>query len=154
MRTKGHRSGYMVQQSNMIADFYNWMVYEGILRENPVRPVIRRYLAAYKTDSDKQIRQIITVDEAARLVNSAVDIRDKALICLLLKTGIRRNEARMLDVDGVRWDDNSITLKSTKKRSNRVVYFDPETSNLLRRWLAVREIRAGETGPLWTTTTG
>jgi len=75
----------------------------------------------------------------ARFVNSIMDPRDKAMVVLLAKTGIRRGELIRLDVDDIKWEDYSITLKPTPKRSNRVVFFDEECAIVLRRWLKVRE---------------
>jgi integrase/recombinase XerD len=43
-----------------------------------------------------------------------------------------------LDLDDIDWHKMSITLKPTNKRSNRVVYFDYETANILKRWIQKR----------------
>ncbi|OPX80451.1 MAG: putative tyrosine recombinase XerC-like protein [Methanosaeta sp. PtaB.Bin039] len=149
LRESGIKYGTMSNYLKALSGFYEWLVFEGRLKENPVRPVRRRYLMAYKADEDKSIRQIISVEDAARMVAGAIDIRDRAILILLLKTGIRIGECRDLDVESIRWSDNSIVLKNTKKRSNRVVYFDEETASLLRRWVTVREMRAGPGGALW-----
>ena len=71
----------------------------------------------------------------------AVDIRDKTILILLFKTGIRRGELVSLEVDDINWPNQSITLKPTAKRTNRLVFFDGETAGYLRRWLSVREFR-------------
>ena len=71
--------------------------------------------------------------------NSTLDIRDKAVITLLAKTGIRRNELITLDTSDVDLIENRIKLKATGKRTNRVVFFDDEAALLLRRWLKIRE---------------
>ena len=44
-----------------------------------------------------------------------------------------------MDVDDVNWNDYSIRLKPTPKRSNRTVYFDEEGAIVLRRWLKIRK---------------
>jgi len=75
----------------------------------------------------------------SRLVGSIMDPRDKAIAILFAKTGIRRGELLKLDVDDIHWEDYSITLKPTPKRSNRVAFFDDECAIVLRRWLRVRE---------------
>jgi integrase/recombinase XerD len=89
----------------------------------------------------------VTTENAARLINSMVDIRDKALLTLLFKTGIRKREFIALDVDDINWQEQKILLKPTKKRSNRIAFFDNETAAMLSRWLKLREMRAkdGET---------
>ncbi|MDF0592203.1 site-specific integrase [Methanotrichaceae archaeon M04Ac] len=60
---------------------------------------------------------------------------------LFAKTGIRRKELIAVDVDVIDWVEQSIRLKPTAKRTNRTVFFDDETSFILRRWLRVRESR-------------
>jgi integrase/recombinase XerD len=124
-----------------ISSFYEYYIYEDMIENNPVTPVRKRYLACYKTDSEKQTRQSISVEKAAELVGSIMDPRDQLIVTLLLKTGVRRKELLAMDIDDINWKNCSIRLKPTKKRSNLIVFFDDETARLLRRWLAVREAR-------------
>ncbi|VVB65067.1 Tyrosine recombinase XerA [uncultured archaeon] len=77
----------------------------------------------------------------ARLINSTVNIRDKAIIALLAKTGIRRNELITLDMKDVDFVEQKIVLKPTPKRTNRIVFFDDETALILHRWMRARESR-------------
>jgi site-specific recombinase XerD len=71
----------------VLKTFYDYLVFEGMVNTNPIDPVRKRYLEGYKLDSQGHTHQIISVDDAARLIGSLVDIRDKALLVLLLKTG-------------------------------------------------------------------
>jgi integrase/recombinase XerD len=121
--------------------FYEFAIFEELTESNPVRDIRKRYLAIYKSDSEKRVPKIISVEEAAEMVNSSIDVRDKALVLLLFKTGIRKHELMELDIDDINWSDQCILLKTTKKRSNRQVYFDDETATILRRWLKAREMR-------------
>jgi integrase/recombinase XerD len=68
-----------------------------------------------------------------------LDIRNKAIITLLAKTGIRRKELISIDAEDIDWVEQSIKLKPTAKRSNRTVFFDQETAFVLRRWMKIRE---------------
>jgi integrase/recombinase XerD len=81
------------------------------------------------------------MEDMARLINSEMDIRNKAIIALLAKNGIRRNELVTLDTSDVDLVELRIKLKPTAKRSNRTVFFDSECSFILRRWLKAREGR-------------
>lgn len=120
-----------------LSSFFDFLEEEGLITTNLVRPVRKRYLKVYKTEKNE--RKIISIKDAIRLVNSILDTRDKTIVLLLLKTGIRRKELVELDLDDLNFDDASITLKPTPKRSNRIVFFDPETANQLKRWIRVRE---------------
>jgi len=124
----------------VLSTFYDYLTFEGLVSSNPVLPIRRRYLRRYK-DNSMQERQLISVEAMGRLINSEMDIRNKAIIALLAKTGIRRGELISLDVDDVDLVEMRIKLKPTAKRSNRIVFFDAETAFILRRWLKVREGR-------------
>ncbi len=142
LRAKGLTAKSLAFHLGALSAFYDFLVFRHIIELNPVTPVRKRYLSSYKTDGEAHTHKLISVEDAARLVDSMVDVRDKALMLLFFKTGIRRNELVSLDIDSVRWDNQSIILKPTKKRSNRIVFFDDEAAYYLRRWLAVRQERA------------
>jgi len=122
-----------------LSTFYDCLAYEKIVQANDVLPFRKRYLRRYKNNDDQYVRRLLNIEEMSRLVNSILDPRDKAVIVLLAKTGIRRNELIRLDIDDIDWENYRIVLKKTPKRSNRVVFFDDEAAVVLRRWLRVRE---------------
>jgi len=124
-----------------MAMFYEFLEYEGYVDKNPVHSVRKRYIRRYKDNDEGQMRKLISVEEMAKLINSTLDVRDKAIITLLAKTGIRRKELITLDVDDIDWIDQSIRLKPTPKRTNRTVFFDDETAIILHRWIRARENR-------------
>jgi integrase/recombinase XerD len=109
--------------------------------KNPVGSVRKRYIRRYKDHEEGQMRKLISVEDMARLINSTLDIRDKAIITILAKTGIRRKELISLDVSDVDFVEQKIKLKPTAKRTNRTVFFDDEAAVILRRWIRTREGR-------------
>jgi len=138
-----------------ISGFYDFLEYEGHVDKNPVHAVRKRYLRRYKDNDEGQMRQLISVEEMTRLINTTMDVRDKAIITLLAKTGIRRRELMRLDVDDIDWVEQSIRLKPTPKRTNRIVFFDDETAFILKRWLRARASRNGaDSEALFTNSTG
>jgi len=121
-----------------LSAFYDYLAFEGVVSANIVLPFRKRYLRRYKDGYDPE-RKLLSVEEMGRLVGSIMDPRDKAVAVLFAKTGIRRGELLKLDIDDINWEDHSIILKPTPKRSNRVIFFDDECAVVLRRWLRVRE---------------
>lgn len=113
--------------------------YEGMILMNPIPAVRRRYMRAYKEET--HTHKAISNEEMATLIRSAADIRDRTMMAVMAKCGLRRNELISLDASDVNLDELTITLKPTAKRSNRIVYFDNETEILLRRWFKARENR-------------
>jgi len=131
-----------------LSSFYDYLVYEEKTKINPVPTFRKRYLNSYKNGAVPAQRKLISVVEMGQLINSTFNIRDKALMTLLAKTGVRRGELVSMDVGDVDFPLGRIKLKSKKKRSNPYVYFDDECAVLLSRWLRVRDQYAnlGEVG--------
>ena len=124
---------------SILSSFYEFLIFEDVVSFNPVLPVRKRYLRRYKDNGPDQERKLISVEEMAQLINSTLNIRDKAIISILAKTGIRRNELITLDLGDVNFIEQEITLKPTAKRSNKTVFFDDETSFILNRWIKIRD---------------
>ena len=124
-----------------ISCLYSYLEYQGIVDQNPILAVRKRYLRRFKDNGPTNTRKLISVEDMARMINSTVDVRDRAILTLLAKTGIRRKELIAIDINDIDWIEQSITLKPTAKRTNRVVFFDDETAFVLRRWMKVREGR-------------
>jgi integrase/recombinase XerD len=119
-----------------ISALYDFFDYRN-LTSNPCRKIRQRYLHQYKEDQER--RKIISIQEASALVNKIISSRDRAMVLLLLKTGIRIAEMISLDISDIDWKEQSIELKPTHKRTNRTVFFDNETKNILTRWMMSRE---------------
>jgi len=110
-----------------------------MIEKNPIPYIRAKYLKSYK-DEVRQ-RQLIGVEDAAKMVRATIDTRDKAILLVFLKTGIRLNELISLDLEDLDLMGGKLILKPTAKRSNRIVFFDEETSRALSRWLKSRELR-------------
>jgi integrase/recombinase XerD len=123
-----------------LSAFYEMLVFEGDIDSNPVIGVRKRYLRRYKNGDglSKEGRKLISVEEMAMLVRSIRSKRDRALVILLAKTGVRRGELVRMDVRDVNMEKCSIKLKPTAKRTNRLVFFDEEARGCLEKWLRER----------------
>jgi len=137
-----------------ISSFYNYLLYEGIVSTNPVLPVRKRYIRRYKNADPPAVRKLISVEEMSMLINSTLSVRDKAIITLLAKTGIRRGELLSIDLEDIDWQEQSITLKPKAKRTNRVVFFDNECARILKRWLSLRSRMEPKTNTLFINSSG
>ena len=105
-----------------ISSLYGFLIEEELVEYNPILPFRKRYLRKYKSDNDSEIRKLISIEDASKLVNSVLDTRDRCIIVLLFKTGMRVGELIRLDVNDVDLDKGEIHLKKTRKRSNRVLF--------------------------------
>jgi len=118
---------------------YDYAVYEDFVEKNIVKDIRKRFLKQYKEKDNGHQRKLITVAQMAHFIDIILDIRDKAIAILLAKTGIRRRELVAIDLDDIKWENLSIILKPTHKRSNRIVFFDPECALILKQWIQKRE---------------
>ncbi|MFA5313794.1 MAG: tyrosine-type recombinase/integrase [Methanomassiliicoccales archaeon] len=125
-----------------LASFYDWLLFDNKIEENPVQAVRKRYLKRYKNGEGMQQegRKLISVEQMAMLVRSIISIEDRAVVLMLAKTGVRRNELINIDIDDIDWDKMSVKLKPTAKRSNRLVFFDEETKRVLKDWMNMRRL--------------
>lgn len=97
-------------------------------------------------------------EEAAALVASGRTVRDRALIALLWRAGLRSNEAVSLDMEHVRFrPDGSAEVKVNNPKNvnrgapKRVVGVSKRTADLLRTWI---EKRGDDAGPFFRTSKG
>ena len=141
LRQRGLKQASIEKAFTCISSLYTYMVDEELISSNPVTSFNRRYLWKYKDENISDDRQIISVEQASHLVNSTLNSRDKAILVLLFKTGIRRGELRSLDVSDINLEDMDLKLKPTAKRSNRILFFDNETEYVLRVWLQFRNAK-------------
>jgi integrase/recombinase XerD len=126
-----------------LSAFYEFLIIEGLVEYNPILPFRKYYLRRYKNDNDSEIRKLISVEDASRLVNSILDTRDRCILVLLFKTGMRVGELTSLDVGDIDLDKGEVMLKLKKKRSNRILFLDNEAIAVLERWLIARKKRSG-----------
>lgn len=152
LRTKRLKTASIAGAFSALSAFCDFLEAEGEIDVNPVPAFKKRYLKQYKAGVDRDERRCISVDEAARIIITALDSRKQAIIILLAKTGMRVNELAALDVGDVDIGKKEILLKPTPKRSNRALFFDDEASRVLARWLSARESQGypPDSGPLWT----
>jgi integrase/recombinase XerD len=141
LRQRGLKQASIEKAFTALSSFYTYMVDEELISSNPVTSFKRRYLRKYKDENTSEARQIISVEQASLLVNSTLNSRDKAILVLLLKTGMRRGELCSLDVNDIDFKNLTLKLKSTAKRSNRVLFLDNEAEYVLQTWLQLRKVK-------------
>jgi len=135
---------------NSLSTFYEFLVYRHMIPRNPIPPIRKRYVRSYKKDDTRTEKRLLRVEEMSHLISIVMSTRDKAILMLLAKTGIRRNELITLDIEDVDIVEGKITLKPTPKRSNRVVFLDGECSIVLKKWLDLRQKIKTDTRALFT----
>jgi integrase/recombinase XerD len=149
----GVKHGTLKGDFSALATFYELLEEQGKSRSaQELKNVQKKYLKIYKPDAGE--RQIISIEQMARMVLSTIDTRDRAILLLLAKTGVRCGELASLDLTDISIKEGSIRLKPTGKRSNRLVFFDEEAGESLERWVKARARRAEGCPALFLSTKG
>ena len=119
--------------------YFDFLKYSAILKANPIPNFRQRYLKHIKQHKGPDnTRQLISIPAMAQLVYTTRDLTERAILIFLAKTGIRRKELILLDLDDIDLDTGIIYLKPTKKRSNRVAFIDQEGIEVLKDNLSTR----------------
>jgi integrase/recombinase XerD len=115
-----------------IKTFWIWCAGRGYVPEDPARllPTPKKSQKLPKALSEGQARQLLA---------TPMPIRDRAVISLMLDTGIRVGECSALDLSDL--DDEQMTLlvRTGKGDKQRVIVFAEATREALRAWLRERQ---------------
>ncbi len=74
---------------------------------------------------------------------NTIDLRDRALITLMLETGARRSEVIGLDVEDIDFLRSTARIRNGKGDKPRETIFGPATSQALRKYLRARKSLEG-----------
>lgn len=115
-----------------IIAFLHFLMEQDILSSSLLKKTIRLKLpdTLPRAMNPKDVKKLIEVID---------DARDRALILLLLRTGIRIGEALGLTVNDIDLTEKKVRLMEGEKNNmGRVVYLSSDALFALRRWFAIR----------------
>ncbi len=130
--------------------FFNWLEREELIIENPFKNL--------KTPKpDEKVIQALAPAEIERLFKvcsrkSALDFRNKVILCVLLDTGLRINELTNLTLDDINLNDGSILVKYGKGGKQRIVRIGNTAQKTLWRYISL--YRKGDSNRLFLNRSG
>lgn len=128
-----------------IRAFCNFMVYEGMLEESPLKRV----------KMPKQTQQLLpafTPEEAERILAACKFDRDRAIVLCLLDSGCRLSEFVALNVGDFDLKSGVVKVRHGKGRKQRVVFLGARARKVLIKYLMQRgEFKPSD--PLWLSLT-
>lgn len=128
-----------------VRQFARWLIAEGEIEHNPFRdvemPSVDEKLVEPLTD--EQIGAMLAaceVPKGASRERRFIDIRDAALLHVMVEKGMRAGEVLSLTMADVKWSEvpPTLTVRKTKTRRGRVVPLSPEAANRLSRYVRER----------------
>lgn len=104
--------------------------------------------------------ELLTHDEARQLIRSASNraptgIRNRALIAMMYRVGLRPGEALALRVSDVNLVEATVSIPARKGGAGRLTGIDAQTLELVQRWMTRRErLGIGDDALLFCTLAG
>ena len=120
-----------------ISCFFNWLIRESKLIENPIKNVQRRKpnKDAGETNS-KDIIRYLDKEIIGKIMSTSKSVREEFLFDLLYSSGLRISEALALNVQDIR--NGIIQVRAGKGNRARVTYLSKHTEKLFRKYLEKR----------------
>jgi integrase/recombinase XerD len=120
---------------NQVSAFLGFLVRQSIIH----RDVLTRRLRVKIPES---LPKAIDPDDIRMLIAVIKPARDKAMILLLLRTGMRIGELLNLKPTDINWKEKKIDIvEAQKNRVGRVVYFSEDAAGALKKWLKKRDLQ-------------
>lgn len=82
--------------------------------------------------------QVLSIEDIIKMIKATSNSRDRAIIFLLFKTGIRVCELINLNLENVSLEKGTIRMPMSMKKEERDIYFDDECGKALKAWISVR----------------
>lgn len=117
---------------NYISSFYNWMVNEHEIAENPCA-------TQKQIKCDKVIKVPFTDVELDLLRHNDLCVRDKAIIEFLLSSGVRVNELCELNIEDVDLQSHRVHVRKGKGAKDRITFISSVASHYLQKYLQSRD---------------
>ena len=118
--------------------FFNWCVREGFLESNPIGKV-KRPKKNWQPDplSEEEITMLLQEAKHGR-----ASVRNYAIVCVLLDSGIRNTELCKLKVEDVSIKTGELKIHDGKGGKERTVLIGKRAKDALWRWLMQRPAEA------------
>lgn len=111
-----------------LSSFFRWATRRGWLKHDLLQEV-----EPLATERPQRLR--LSPDDLLRLIDVAVDARDRALIALLTNTAFRRGTATSIKVGDVDLKGKTILVRITKSRTEDLFPITADLHPELERWL-------------------
>jgi integrase/recombinase XerD len=120
---------------NFVQAFLRQGIEEGLINAE----VLTRKIRLKRPDT---LPRAMDPDDVRRLLSVIGSLRDRALILVLLRTGMRIGELLNTRLADVRLSERKIEIyEGEKNRLGRVVYLSADVVGALQQWLAIRDPR-------------
>ena len=135
-KTNGRPLGISTQRSRLgaVKDLFRWLCKQNILEANPASELELPRPEKQLPEQSLTIHQVETILSLPDITDP-LGVRDRAVLELLYSTAIRRSEATRLELTDLNRERQTLRLRHTKGRKDRVVPVGERALHWLERYL-------------------
>ena len=130
---KSNSNAGMVTIDNMrrvLSSFFAWLENEDYIVKSPVRRI-------NKVKATKKVKETLTDENLEKLRDTCSNVRDIAILELLISTGMRVGELTKLNISDMNFQERSCIVLG-KGNSEREVYFSAKSKMYIKKYLEIR----------------
>ena len=130
---KSNSSAGMVTIDNIrrtLSSFFAWLENEDYIVKSPVRRI-------HKVKTTRRVKEILTDENLEKLRDTCSNVRDLAILELLISTGMRVGEITRLNISDMNFQERSCIVLG-KGNSEREVYFSVKSKMYIKKYLETR----------------
>lgn len=114
----------------ILSSFFSWLEDEDYIIKSPVRRI-------HKVKTTTNVKETYTDEEIEKMRDSCVELRDLAIIDMLISTGMRIGEMVQLNTSDINFNERECVVLG-KGDKERIVYFDAKTKLHLQNYIESR----------------
>jgi site-specific recombinase XerD len=141
LENKGYAGATRKRKTVAIRSFLSFLFKDGYISSNIAKHLIPPFI-------DSKTPKYLTENEYNRLRKAcAGNVRDAAMIELLLQTGIRLSELTHLTLDDIEFSEGGglIRIKASRRREERMLPLNSKACNVLKAYITCRPDTSGLT---------
>lgn len=130
---KSNSNAGMVTIDNIrrtLSSFFAWLKNEDYIVKSPVRRI-------HKVKATKKVKETFTDENLEKLRDTCSNVRDLAILELLISTGMRVGELTRLNIADMNFQERSCIVLG-KGNSEREVYFSAKSKMYMKKYLKTR----------------
>lgn len=130
---KNNSTAGMVTIDNIrrtLSSFFAWLENEDYIVKSPVRRI-------HKVKAMKKVKETLTDENLEKLRDTCTNVRDLAILELLISTGMRVVELTRLNISDMNFQERSCIVLG-KGNSEREVYFSAKSKMYIEKYLETR----------------
>ncbi len=130
---KNEKNSSKITIDNMrriFSSFFSWLEDEDYILKNPVKRI-------HRVKTGRVVKEVLTDENLEVLRDNCEEIRDLAIVEILISTGIRVGELVRLNIEDINFYERECVVFG-KGESERVVYFDARTKIHLMEYIESR----------------